>query len=98
MVPPAARFPDGEDFHEAHERLTGVLLEITSGLPGRSLTVISHGEILTQVLARLVELPAGTEAVLDTAAAIVLDRDGDRWRCLSWNSTEHLASLVASDR
>jgi hypothetical protein len=26
-----------------------------------------------------------------------VDRDGDRWRYLRWNSTEHLAPLPAAD-
>jgi probable phosphoglycerate mutase len=94
----AARFPDGEDYREAQERLTRILLEITSGSPMGGVAVISHGEILTQVLSRLVEPPPGTEAGLDLAALVVLDREGDSWRCLRWNSTEHLASLSAADR
>lgn len=95
---PAARFPGGEDYCAAQERLTAVLDEATAGSPAEAVAVISHGEILTQVLARLVALPAGTEPVLDKAAVIVVDRDGDRWRCLRWNSTEHLAPLPAADR
>jgi probable phosphoglycerate mutase len=94
----AARFPGGEDYREAEERLTRVLVEITSRPAQAGLVVISHGEILTQVLSRLVELPAETPAVLDVAAVIVLQREGDTWRCLRWNSTEHLASMPADDR
>jgi probable phosphoglycerate mutase len=94
---PTARFPGGEDYREAERRLIGVLEEITSEPPRPGMAVISHGEILTQVLPRLVELPAGTPAVLDVAAVIVLERDGEVWRCLRWNSTEHLASVPATD-
>jgi broad specificity phosphatase PhoE len=93
----AARFPAGENYGEAEKRLTSVLVEITSGPPGAGLVVISHGEILTQVLSRLVELPPGTPAALDVAAVIVLEREGEVWRCLLWNSTEHLASVPATD-
>ncbi len=93
----AARFPAGEDYGEAEKRLTGVLVEITSEPSRAGLVVISHGEILTQVLSRLVKLPAGTPAVLDVAAVIVLEREGDVWRCLRWNSTEHLASVPPTD-
>jgi broad specificity phosphatase PhoE len=87
----AARFPGGEDYREAEDRLTRALVEISSRPAQAGLVVISHGEILTQVLSRLVELPARAPAVLDVAAVIVLERDGDTWRCLRWNSTDHLA-------
>jgi probable phosphoglycerate mutase len=94
----AARFPGGEDFGEAHDRLVGILQEAMSGQPSGRLAVISHGEILTQVMARLVTLPVGTEPGLGVAALIVVDHDEDGWRCLLWNSAEHLASLPPEDR
>jgi probable phosphoglycerate mutase len=89
----AARFPGGEDYREAESRLISVLGEIMSGPPRPRVAVISHGEILTQVLSRLVDLPVGTPAALDVAAVIVLEREGVVWRCLRWNSTEHLVSV-----
>jgi broad specificity phosphatase PhoE len=85
-----ARFPGGEDGLEAKERVGRVLSEIADRHPAESVAVISHGEVLSQVLSRLVQLPPGIGAGLGVCAVVVADRQDGAWTCECWNSTEHL--------
>jgi broad specificity phosphatase PhoE len=86
-----ARFPDGEDGFRANERVGGILTEIADRHPTESVAVISHGEVLSQVLSRLVKLPPGAGTGLDVGAVVVADHGHGVWSCAGWNSTEHLA-------
>lgn len=86
-----ARFPGGEDGFRANERVTGILSEIASRHPAESVAVIGHGEVLSQVLGRLVEPPPGVGAGLSVCGVVVADHLDGVWSCACWNSTEHLA-------
>jgi broad specificity phosphatase PhoE len=85
-----ARFPGGEDGLEANERVVRVLSEIADRHASGSVAVISHGEVLSQVLSRLVQLPPGIGAGLGVCAVVVAERLDGAWTCECWNSTEHL--------
>jgi probable phosphoglycerate mutase len=86
-----ARFPGGEDGFRANERVGGILSEIAGRHAAESVAVISHGEVLSQVLSRLVEPPPGAGAGLSVCAVVVADHLDGVWSCACWNSTEHLA-------
>jgi broad specificity phosphatase PhoE len=85
-----ARFPGGENGFRAHERVGGILSQIADRHPAESVAVISHGEALSQVLSRLVELPPGAGPGLAVCAVVVADHRDGEWSCPCWNSTEHL--------
>ena len=93
-----ARFPGGESYREAYDRLAGLVAELIERHPTGDVVAVGHGGLFTTVLPRLCPVPGhdGTSALrLGNTAITVLRHDGEGLACETWGGVEHLtAELV----
>lgn len=88
-----ARFPGGESYREAYDRLAEVVRAVAARFPAGDVVVVGHGGLFSTVLPRLCPLE-GHDGVSplrlrNTAITVVRHEDG-AMRCESWGAIEHL--------
>ena len=93
-----ARFPGGESYREAYDRLAEVVQEIIAHHPSGDVAAVGHGGLFSTVLPRLCPVPGhdGVSALrLGNTAITVVRHDGEGLACETWGGVEHLtAELV----
>jgi broad specificity phosphatase PhoE len=95
-----ARFPGGESYREAHDRLAELVQALIERHPRGDVVAVGHGGLFSTVLPRLCPVPGhdGTSALrLGNTAITVLRHEGGGLICDSWGGVEHLsAEMVPS--
>jgi probable phosphoglycerate mutase len=95
-----ARFPGGESYREAYDRLAGLVAELVERHPGGDVVAVGHGGLFSTVLPRLCPVPGhdGRSALrLGNTAITVVRHEGGGLACESWGGAEHLTpDLVPS--
>jgi broad specificity phosphatase PhoE len=89
------RFPGGETFRQAHDRLVKVLLGTTDLLEknGGSALLVTHGGITRAVLPYLCVNAAALQRIShlhNTGIAVFEPYDPGRYACMAWDIVEHL--------
>src|SRR6185503_19950963 len=89
---PDARFPDGENYHEVHARITGFLDRLADDFPDQDLVAVGHGGIFCAVLPQVCAIPwdPGTPFTLGNTGVSIFNR-GPALTCAQWNGLTHLA-------
>ena len=91
-----ARFPGGESYREAYDRLAGFLAEVAQRHPEGDVAVVGHGGLYSTVLPRLCPVAGhdGTSPLRlrNTAVTIVRHQSG-ALTCERWGGTDHLPEL-----
>lgn len=88
-----ARFPGGEDYHQAYARLAGLVEEVVALHPDADAALVGHGGLFTSVLPRLCPVPDydWTEQLkLGNTAVTVLRHDGGSFAWELWGGLDHL--------
>jgi broad specificity phosphatase PhoE len=91
-----ARFPQGESYREAYDRLAGFLAEVAQRYPEEDVAVVGHGGLYSTVLPRLcpVDGHEGTSPLrLRNTAVTVIRHAGGALACEKWGGTDHLPEL-----
>lgn len=78
--------PGAETGEQMLARLTQALEQIADEHRGETVVVVSHGGSLSLALPLLCRWPSPT--ALDNCARVVVERDADSWRLISWPGTE----------
>jgi broad specificity phosphatase PhoE len=88
-----ARFPGGESFQEAFDRLAGFVHDVSSQHAGEDVAAVGHGGLFCAVLPRLCAVPGNDEVAplrLENAAITLLRHAGQQFTCECWGSVWHL--------
>src|SRR5579884_1598664 len=94
-----ARFPGGEDYHEAFGRLGGLVREVIGLHPAADVALVGHGGLFTAVLPRLCDVPGydwTTPLRLGNTAITVLRHENGALSCERWGALEHLPEELRS--
>lgn len=86
-----ARFPDGENYHEVHARITGFLDRLASEFPDQDLVAVGHGGIFCAVLPQVCPIPwePGTPFTIGNTGVSIFNR-AEPFTCTEWNGLGHL--------
>src|SRR5262249_11523888 len=88
-----ARFPGGESYREAYDRLPSFLAELATRHPQGDVAAIGHGGLFSTVLPRLCPVPEhdglSPLRLQNTAVTFVTHQDG-AWACERWGGVDHL--------
>jgi probable phosphoglycerate mutase len=91
-----ARFPEGESYREAYDRLAGLLAELAERHRDQDVAVVGHGGLYSTVLPRLCPVD-GHDGVsplrLRNTAVTVMRNEGGALACERWGGTDHLPEL-----
>jgi len=88
---PDAVFPDGENYHQVHARITGFLDRLATDFPDQDLVVVGHGGIFCCVLPQVCAIPLGEGEWLTLGnTAVSTFRRGQTLSCEQWNDQAHL--------
>jgi broad specificity phosphatase PhoE len=86
-------FPDGEDYHQVHARVTGFLDRLVRDFPDQDLVAVGHGGIFCSVLPNVCEVPLADGAWLTLGnTGVSIFRRGTTLTCEQWNGQAHLGS------
>jgi probable phosphoglycerate mutase len=92
-----ARFPGGESYREAFDRLEGLLLEIVGLHREDDVAVIGHGGLFSTVLPRVCPVPGddGLQPLrLGNTAVTVLRHESGVFSCEQWGGLDHLPATL----
>jgi probable phosphoglycerate mutase len=86
-----ARFPDGENYHEVHARITGFLDRLAADFPDQDLIAVGHGGIFCSVLPQVCAIPwePGTPFTIGNTGLSIFSR-AEPLTCIQWNGLAHL--------
>ena len=88
---PDATFPDGENYHQVHARITGFLDRLATDFPDQDLVAVGHGGIFCCVLPQVCDIPLGDGEWLTLGnTAVSTFRRGQPLTCEQWNGQAHL--------
>jgi broad specificity phosphatase PhoE len=88
-----ARFPGGESYREAYDRLAGFLSEVAASHPEGDVAAVGHGGLFSTVLPRLCAIPEhdGISPLrLRNTAVTVMRHEGGQLACEAWGGVDHL--------
>lgn len=86
-----ARMPGGEDGHEIKTRYLAAVEDICSRHADGLIVLVSHGGVIrlaAEWLAANVDGRIATAGILPNTGHVLLEADGDTWRCLEWTGLE----------
>jgi broad specificity phosphatase PhoE len=86
-----ARFPGGESYREAHDRLADFLAELAERHADEDVAVVGHGGLFFTVLPRLCPIPLEELVGLRNTSVTVLRHHEAALSCELWGCIEHLA-------
>jgi probable phosphoglycerate mutase len=88
-----ARFPGGESYREAYDRLAGLLVDLAARHTSGDVAAVGHGGLFTTVLPRLctvAEHDGVNPLRLKNTGVTVIHHEGGVLTCQLWGGVEHL--------
>ena len=83
--------PGGETGRQVVDRWVAAVARITEGVAEGTVVLVSHGgaiRLTGQALAPDVTASLGTGGLLPNTGVVVLETDGDGWRCTAWSGVD----------
>ncbi|WNV91553.1 histidine phosphatase family protein [Umezawaea sp. Da 62-37] len=83
--------PGGENGRQVVDRCTGAIAAITEGVTEGTVVLVSHGgaiRLTGQALAPNVTSDLAAGGLLPNTGRVVLESDGDGWRCVAWSGVD----------
>ncbi len=93
-----ARFPGGESYGEACDRLADFLAAVMRDHPCEGVAVVGHGGLFGSVVPRLCPIPVDRPTELRNTSVTVLHHGGEGLSCERWGCVEHLTSRPQANR
>jgi broad specificity phosphatase PhoE len=85
--------PGGESGGQVIDRCLTAIAEVTSGVTEGTVVLVSHGgsiRLAGQALAPNVTASLAAGGLLPNTGRVVLETDGDGWRCTAWSGVDIL--------
>jgi broad specificity phosphatase PhoE len=85
--------PGGESGRQVVDRCVAAIARVTEGVSGGTVVLVSHGgaiRLTGQALAPNVTAGLAAGGLLPNTGKVVLESDGDGWRCTAWSGVDIL--------